>query len=107
MLIAAIALAFSVGPALAQNVLADFYPLSFFAPLAELNIFGVLDFLVANLIIPINGLLIALFVGWVMKTQAVRETLGLSDRWFQIWRVIIRYLAPIAIVGALYSTFVG
>lgn len=105
-IVAGLAFVLSIGPALAQNVWSEFYPLSFFPPMAEYNMFRVLDFLVANLIIPINGMLIALFAGWVMKTSAVRETLGLNDLWFKIWQILIRYLAPIAIGFALYSTFV-
>ncbi|HSI96691.1 MAG: sodium-dependent transporter, partial [Methylophilaceae bacterium] len=43
-----------------------------------LNIFDTLDKLTANILLPMGGLMMAIFAGWVMKTQHVREELGLA-----------------------------
>ena len=42
-----------------------------------------------------------------MTRSAVRETLALADPWFGIWQLCVRYVAPIAILLALYGSFSG
>ena len=39
----------------------------------DMNIFGLIDYAVANLLLPINALLIAAFSGWVINNNVVTE----------------------------------
>jgi NSS family neurotransmitter:Na+ symporter len=79
-------------------VLFSFNRLADFRPIAERNIFELFDFFTANLVIPIGGFLIAVFSGWVLSSDSLRDELGLKDSaWFGSLRFIIRYVAPIAI----------
>ncbi len=64
-----------------------------------LGIFDTLDKLTTNILLPLGGLLMAFFAGWVMRTQHVREELGLTLRAYAVWRFTIRYLSPLAIVA--------
>ena len=90
------------------NVLKDFHPLSFFEPLAPYTLFRLADFLVTNIMLPVNALLLALFAAWVMKPQTIAAQIGFADtRAFALWRVIVRYLAPLAIVLILYTLLAG
>ncbi len=76
----------------------SFNHLSEFRPIAGKNAFEIMDFFTANLVIPIGGFLIAVFTGWVLSSDSLRNELGLSDSvWFRGLRVIFRYVAPIAI----------
>jgi NSS family neurotransmitter:Na+ symporter len=60
--------------------------------------FDFLDFLTANIMLPIAGLLITLFVGYVIKREIVDvEMQGTSDRVMKLWQFTIRYVAPLAI----------
>jgi neurotransmitter:Na+ symporter, NSS family len=65
------------------------------------TIFGVLDFTASNLLLPLGGLLIVLFVGWVMKAADVKDELTnggvLKVRLFSLFRFIIKFIAPVAI----------
>ena len=45
------------------SFMAEFKPLAFLG--IERNYFGITDFMVANVMPPINAFLIALFAGWV------------------------------------------
>ena len=64
--------------------------------------FDFLDFLTANIMLPISGLLIALFVGYVVDKKIIdSEMLGIQPKVALIWRFALRYLAPLAI-GAVF-----
>lgn len=85
-----------LGSVFSFNILADAYPLSFLG--IEKNFFDLVDFSVANLLLPANALLIALFSGWVLRSKAVEEEFSRdSAAWKIYWRFANRYIAPIAI----------
>jgi len=64
--------------------------------------FNLLDILSGQVFLPLGGLLVALFTGWVVARSLMRhELIGASDTVFGIWRFIIRYLAPIAVFAIL------
>ena len=70
------------------------------------TIFDMLDYLVSNLLLPIGGILISLFVGWSIKPRAVAEVHEGRDNPFRltsIWIAILRYVAPLAIAWILIS----
>jgi NSS family neurotransmitter:Na+ symporter len=70
-----------------------------------LNIFDTLDKLTTNVMLPLGGLLMALFAGWVMQTHHVREELGISPKAYALWRFTIRYISPLAICGIFLYLF--
>jgi NSS family neurotransmitter:Na+ symporter len=56
------------------------------------------DFLTANILLPLGGLLIAVFAGWVLSREASVDELGLGEGMaYRIWLVLIRYIAPLAV----------
>ena len=66
--------------------------------LAGFTYFDFLDFLTANIMLPIGGLLITLFVGYVIKREVIDfEMQGTSDKVMEVWQFTIRYIAPFAI----------
>ena len=87
--------------ALSFNLLSDFHPLGGIAMFAGKTFFDLFDFIVVNLLMPIGGILIAIFVGWLMKKKYSQEELY-GDRptfWFSAWRFLLRYFAPIVLLG--------
>ncbi|KAA6186238.1 sodium-dependent transporter [Thiohalocapsa marina] len=58
------------------------------------------DYVTANVLLPLGGLMIALFAGWVMRRAASQDELGLGEtsRAYRLWRLLIRYVAPVAVV---------
>jgi NSS family neurotransmitter:Na+ symporter len=70
------------------------------------NIFDTLDKLTTNIMLPMGGLLMAIFAGWVMRTQHVREELGLTLGSYGVWRFTIRFISPLAII-AIFLYLVG
>jgi len=61
------------------------------------TIFDLLDFLTANILLPLGGLLIAVFTGWFMSRQALENELALSSGSFSLWYNTLRYFTPIAV----------
>lgn len=94
---------------LSFNVLSDFKPLNFISALADKNLFGIMDFVVANVMLPINALLLALFTGWAMSRKLISEQIGypLDSRGFFIWQFSTKYIAPVAIGIVVYMMIFG
>ena len=89
---------------LSFNIWSEVYPLSFIPAFAEKTVFDLLDFIIANILIVIGGLLIAIFAGWAMSRASTVDELGLGDgKVYKIWRFLIRYIAPLALLGVFMS----
>ncbi len=67
-----------------------------------LTLFELFDFISAKIFLPVGGLIIALFVGWRLPRRVVWEqaTNGgtLRTRTFGLYMLLLRWVAPIAIV---------
>ena len=62
---------------------------------------GFMSFVSSALIIilPIGGLLIAIFTVWRMSRESTVEELGLGDSiGYQAWRFSVRYVAPFGVI---------
>jgi len=95
-----------IASALSFNVWADFKPLSRFAPFRDATIFGVVEYVAANLMLPVSVLLVAVFAGWVMsKRSTVDELVPGETPAYRRWRFLIRYVAPVAVLAILVANF--
>lgn len=62
------------------------------------NIFQLLDYLTANLMLPIGGFCIAIFSGWIMQRQHTERELNMSGKFkYDVWRFLICYVSPAAV----------
>lgn len=86
---------------LSFSILKDMHPLGWFAPFASKTFFDVLDFGIAELLLPINALLLAIFIGWVLSRRIGKAELDLSGTPYQLWRFAMRFIAPVAITVLL------
>lgn len=60
--------------------------------------FDTLDFLTANILLPLGGLLIAIFVGWFASSDMVKKEANIENEiLFNAWRFIVRYISPVAV----------
>ena len=72
------------------------------------NIFGMLDYVTSNIMLPIGGFCVVIFVGWVLKPSVrIRELTNngkLRSRFYPFYIYIVRFVAPVAIALVfLYS----
>lgn len=74
------------------------------------DFFNLLDMISGRFLLPLGGLLVALFTGWVVSRALMRKELEeSSEAFFRYWSFTIRWLAPIAvgliIITGLAETF--
>tara|TARA_B110000014_G_scaffold260561_1_gene250538 strand:+ start:556 stop:1929 length:1374 start_codon:yes stop_codon:yes gene_type:complete len=69
------------------------------------NFFDATDFLTSQIMLPLGGIFIAIFVGWVMKKEHILEGLGFKEGFlFKAWYLSVRYIAP-TLVGLVFLNF--
>ncbi|MCH5328100.1 MAG: sodium-dependent transporter [Coprobacter sp.] len=69
--------------------------------IGSLTIFDFCDFLSSNILLPLGGLLIAIYVGWVLDKKFVRNQISDGGRinvwYFDLLMISLRFIAPVAI----------
>ena len=69
------------------------------------NFFDATDFLTSQIMLPLGGIFIAIFVGWIMKKEHVLDGLGFKEDFiFKAWYFSVRYIAP-TLVGLVFLNF--
>ncbi len=75
------------------------------------GVFGTLDYLASNWFLPVGGLLIALFTGWILSRDETKEELEEGNGplgWaLPLWRFLIRIAAPAAVGAIIVSVILG
>tara|TARA_Y100000768_G_scaffold348853_1_gene298025 strand:- start:42 stop:1361 length:1320 start_codon:yes stop_codon:yes gene_type:complete len=87
-----------IGTLLSFNYLAD---VTFF----EMTFFDLLDNFTSKVMLPLGGLLMAIFVGFIVKKKIVHEELEMNQTLFNLWRFIIRFIAPVAVTLIFINGF--
>jgi len=96
---------FGIPSALSFNVLNDF-------TIFGLTIFGLMEYLTANVMLPLGGMLIAIFIAYVWGfDKAVIELKKGAERFFErsgwsitFWKIILKYFAPVLIFIVLLQS---
>lgn len=71
---------------------------------ADLTLFGktffdILDYLTANIMLPLGGLCIAIFAAWVMNKDTTRDELNLKQPvLFNTWLFLVKFVSPLAVL---------
>jgi NSS family neurotransmitter:Na+ symporter len=87
---------------------ADWHPLTWVPRLATLTVFGLMDFLSSNLLMPMSALLVSIFVGWRLNHLIPdAEFSGLSAASRRLLLFALRYVCPLGIVVVVIVGFVG
>jgi len=77
----------------------------------DLKLFGhwtyytFVDGLVSLVLLPVGGMLLAIYAGWVMKRKYSEEELMMPPWLYSIWRFIVRYFSPIAVIVIAWISF--
>ena len=73
-----------------------------FTPIGDKNFFDSLDFLSNQVLLPLGGIFIAIFVGWVMKRSDVFEELNLKEGLvLKAWFFLLKFVSPL-VVGLIF-----
>ena len=87
-----------IGTLLSFNYLAD-------VTLFGMTFFDLLDSFTSKVMLPLGGLLMAIFVGFIVKKKIVIEELEMNKTLFDFWRFIIRFIAPVAVTLIFINGF--
>ncbi|MBT2583630.1 sodium-dependent transporter [Planococcus sp. ISL-109] len=60
--------------------------------------FDFVDILTSRIGLPLGALFISLFAGYVLTNKDAHDELTQQTTWVEVWRILVRYVAPIAIV---------
>jgi len=107
MLSTGVGLLLMVPSLLSFNLWSGYFPLDWVPIFKGKTIFDVIDYMTANVLLPLSGLLIAIFVAWRMKREHTRDELALGEgRVYRVWLFLMRYVVPLSIV-AVFLNAVG
>jgi len=72
--------------------------------------FDNMEFLSTTVMLPLGGLLIAIFAGWVMKETQARKELAMQNfKLYLVWRALVRIFSPVAVIAlfvySIWATF--
>ncbi len=70
------------------------------AKLLGMTFFDHIDNIASNYLLPIGGMLTAIFVGWIWGTKEARLEIDRHEtefHWAAYWEFVVRYIAPIAV----------
>lgn len=74
-----------------------------------LNLFDLFDFVTAKVMLPIGGFLTALYVGWFCDKKMLRDEVTnggtVAVKFYRVYRILVRYIAPIAILFIFLDQF--
>ena len=97
-----------LGTVFSFNLLADFHPLQFIATFKDMTIYHLLDYIMSNILLPVGALLTAIFVGWIAPKDRMAKALGLGNNaGYKIWRLLMRYVVPLAVAVVFISGLIG
>lgn len=109
LLAAAIAWLLGVLAALSFNLLADVHPLGFIPWFAGKTFFDLFNEFAANVLLPVGGLMLTIFVGYVMgrAASAAELRLAATSARFRLWHALLRYVAPVAVLTVFWMSLFG
>ena len=81
-----------IGTALSFNILSNF------ELIPGRNFLDSMDFIANQILLPLGGMLIAIFVGWFMKKELITDEVGyVNPIIYKLWRFFIKFIAPVSV----------
>ena len=69
------------------------------------GLFDIFDILTANIMLPLGGLAMAIFAGWVMKRESTADEFGGDGLAYKLWRFVVRYITPLGVMIVFLKAF--
>ena len=89
-----------IGSALSFNIWSDV------EIIPDKNFLDSMDFIANQILLPLGGMLIAIFVGWFMKESLIRDEIGhTNNALYLMWRFFVKFIAPLCVGYIFYRQF--
>ena len=89
-----------LGSAFSTNVLSDCYIVG------EMTFLDTIDYVTNNIVLPLGGIFIALFAGWVLDSKILDEEMKRDLFYYPAWRFLTRFMAPVAVAIVFVMTII-
>jgi NSS family neurotransmitter:Na+ symporter len=74
----------------------------------ELTFFDFVDYVSQNIMLPLGGMLIALFAAWGLPKTVIGSQLGLQKGWVNVvWKILCGVVAPAGVALVFLATLFG
>jgi len=89
-----------LGSAFSFNIWSDFNLIG------NKNFLDSMDFLANQILLPLGGMLIAIFVGWYMDKSLIKSEVGVTNSLlYRMWRFFVKFVAPLCVGYIFYRQF--
>lgn len=89
-----------LGSAFSFNIWSDFNLIG------NKNFLDSMDFLANQILLPLGGMLIAIFVGWYMDKSLIKSEVGVTNGLlYRMWRFFVKFVAPLCVGYIFYRQF--
>ena len=89
-----------LGSAFSFNIWSDFNLIG------NKNFLDSMDFLANQILLPLGGMLIAIFVGWHMDKSLIKSEVGVTNSLlYRMWRFFVKFVAPLCVGYIFYRQF--
>ena len=89
--------AVGIGTVLSFNLWSDI-------KLFDKTYFDLLDYLTANIMLPLGGLFIAIFAGWLLPGIVSKDELKIAKPvYYKIWLFLVKWVTPIAVIIVFFK----
>jgi len=76
--------------------------------IASYPFFSFIDLAISKIILPVTGVLIAFYVGWIMPRRMIESTLRMNQPWqFDLWRMLLRWVSPLCVIVVFLAYWLG
>ena len=70
----------------------------------NMNIFETLDYLTSNILLPLGGIMITIYVSWLISKESINKELNIKSSILRyIWYFSARFIAPIAVIMVMLN----
>ena len=70
------------------------------------NFLDSMDLIANQILLPLGGMLIAIFVGWFMKESLIKDEIGnTNNALYLVWRFFVKFVAPLCVGYIFYRQF--
>ena len=72
--------------------------------ISDRNFLDSMDFIANQILLPLGGMLIAIFVGWFMKESLIKDEIGqINPIVYKLWRFFVKFVAPTCVAYIFLS----
>lgn len=89
------------------NLWKAWHPLAFVGKFDTATVFDLLDYLTSNILLPLGGVLLAVFAGWIIPTRLIAQELRLGPVAAALLGSALRFVVPAAIGAVTFAHLFG